>query len=89
MYKRQVKGIVDNIVSEGLKTYLEEHPQEARAVIEKGITASRAREAAKRARAVSYTHLALRLYRPLSFLLEIPYASLSKIQIGLPIFLLF
>lgn len=46
----EVKGIVDNIVSEGLKTYLEEHPQEARAVIEKGITASRAREAAKRAR---------------------------------------
>ena len=33
-----------------MKTYLEEHPQEARAVIEKGITASRAREAAKRAR---------------------------------------
>ena len=46
----EVKGIVDNIVSEGLKTYLEEHRQEARAVIEKGITASRAREAAKRAR---------------------------------------
>lgn len=46
----EVKGIVDNIVSEGLKTYLEEHPQEASAVIEKGITASRAREAAKRAR---------------------------------------
>ena len=46
----EVKGIVDNIVSEGLKTYLEEHPQEAPAVIEKGITASRAREAAKRAR---------------------------------------
>lgn len=46
----EVKGIVDNIVSEGLKTYLEEHPHEARAVIEKGITASRAREAAKRAR---------------------------------------
>lgn len=40
----EVKGIVDNIVSEGLKTYLEEHPQEARAVIEKGITASRARK---------------------------------------------
>ena len=46
----EVKSIVDNIVSEGLKTYLEEHPQEARAIVEKGITASRAREAARRAR---------------------------------------
>ena len=46
----EVKSIVDSIVSEGLKTYLEEHPQEARAIVEKGITASRAREAARRAR---------------------------------------
>ncbi len=46
----EVKGIVDNIVSEGLRTYLEEHPSEGRAIIEKGITASRAREAARRAR---------------------------------------
>lgn len=46
----EVKGVVDNIVSEGLHIYLEEHPAEARLIVEKGITASRAREAAKRAR---------------------------------------
>lgn len=46
----EVKGIVDNIVSEGLHIYLEEHPQEARNIVEKSITASRAREAARRAR---------------------------------------
>ena len=46
----EVKGVVDNIVSEGLHIYLEEHPSEARLIVEKGITASRAREAAKRAR---------------------------------------
>ena len=46
----EVKGIVDNLVSEGLRTYLEEHPAEGKAIIEKGITASRAREAARRAR---------------------------------------
>lgn len=46
----EVKGIVDNIVSEGLRTYLEEHPTEAKNIVEKGITASRAREAARRAR---------------------------------------
>lgn len=46
----EVKGIVDNITSEGLRTYLEEHPAEAKAIVEKGLTASRAREAARRAR---------------------------------------
>lgn len=46
----EVKGIVDNITSEGLKVYLEEHPTEAKEIINKGLTASRAREAARRAR---------------------------------------
>ena len=46
----EVKGIVDNITSEGLKVYLEEHPAEAKEIINKGLTASRAREAARRAR---------------------------------------
>lgn len=46
----EVKGITDNIVSEGLKTYLEEHPTEAKRIIEKANMASRAREAAKKAR---------------------------------------
>lgn len=46
----EVKSIVDNITSEGLKVYLEEHPAEAKEIINKGLTASRAREAARRAR---------------------------------------
>lgn len=46
----EVKGIVDNIVSEGLRIFLDEHPAEARSVVEKSMTANRAREAARRAR---------------------------------------
>ena len=45
-----VKGLVDSIVSEKLLEYLEEHPQEAKLVIEKAVTAAKARDAAKRAR---------------------------------------
>lgn len=41
----EVKGIVDNIVSDGLKEYLEEHPQEAKNIVNKTISASRARQA--------------------------------------------
>ncbi|MDP9236929.1 MAG: DNA topoisomerase (ATP-hydrolyzing) subunit B [Chloroflexota bacterium] len=37
-------------VSEGLMQYLEEHPSDGRRIIEKGIMASRAREAARKAR---------------------------------------
>ena len=47
---QDVKGIVDTIVSNGLRTYLEEHPAEAKEIISKSITANRAREAARRAR---------------------------------------
>ena len=45
-----VKSLVDNVVGNGMGFYLEEHPQTARLVIDKCITASRAREAARRAR---------------------------------------
>ncbi len=45
-----IKSLVDNAVGNGLAYYLEEHPQTARLMIEKCITASRAREAARRAR---------------------------------------
>jgi DNA gyrase subunit B len=45
-----VKGIVDSIVSEKLKEFLEEHPAEGKIIIEKAITAARAREAARKAR---------------------------------------
>jgi len=45
----EVDGLVNSIVGDALMTYFEERPQIARAVIEKAITASRAREAARRA----------------------------------------
>ncbi|OVE77242.1 hypothetical protein BVX99_03215 [bacterium F16] len=45
-----VRGIVANIVYENMREYLEEHPNEGRALISKTVLASRAREAARRAR---------------------------------------
>ena len=46
----EIKSIVEGIVSEGLSLYLEEHPPEAQQVINKCLTAARAREAARKAR---------------------------------------
>jgi DNA gyrase subunit B len=48
----EVKGIVENIVSDKLAEFFEEHPQTARKVIDKAVTAARAREAARKAREV-------------------------------------
>ncbi|WP_333887416.1 DNA topoisomerase (ATP-hydrolyzing) subunit B [Clostridium sp.] len=46
----EVRGIVDNIVGEGIRNFLEENPQTGKTIIEKSLTASRAREAARKAR---------------------------------------
>ena len=46
----EIRTLVDSIVSEQLEIFLEENPSAARAIIEKSLTASRAREAARRAR---------------------------------------
>ena len=46
----EVKGIVDSIVSEQLTYFLEENPAIGKTIFEKGLVASRAREAAKKAR---------------------------------------
>jgi DNA gyrase subunit B len=46
----EVEGIVASIVNEQLGTYFEEHPSVARRIIEKGLLAARAREAARKAR---------------------------------------
>ncbi|MCL0046371.1 DNA topoisomerase (ATP-hydrolyzing) subunit B [Dehalococcoidales bacterium] len=46
----EVKSIVESVVSEGLSLYLEEHPDEAKRIIEKCLTAAKAREAARKAR---------------------------------------
>ena len=46
----EVRGIVDSIVTEGLSEYFEENPVISKKIIEKSIMASRAREAARKAR---------------------------------------
>ena len=46
----EVTGVVQSMVNEALSTFLEENPQVAKAVLEKCISASRAREAARKAR---------------------------------------
>jgi DNA gyrase subunit B len=46
----EVKGAVEQIVNERLGQYFEEHPREARAIIQKAVLAARAREAARKAR---------------------------------------
>jgi len=46
----EVRGIVDSIVTEGLTEHFEENPAITKKVIEKAIMASRAREAARKAR---------------------------------------
>ena len=45
----EVEGLVSSIVYEGLTTYLEENPTPARRIVDKAITACRAREAARKA----------------------------------------
>ncbi len=46
----EVTGIVQSMVNESLSTFLEENPTVAKAILEKCISASRAREAARKAR---------------------------------------
>ena len=48
----EVAPLVNSIVSTGLKDFLEEHPTEARNIVEKIIIAAQARNAAKKAREV-------------------------------------
>jgi len=45
-----VKSTVESVVGEGLSLYLEEHPDDAKRIIEKCITSAKAREAARKAR---------------------------------------
>ena len=46
----EIRTLVDNLVSEKLEQFLEEHPQVGRTILDKALTANRAREAARRAR---------------------------------------
>jgi DNA gyrase subunit B len=46
----EVSGIVSSVTSEALSTYLEENPRDAKRIIERCLTSSRARAAARKAR---------------------------------------
>lgn len=55
----KVRGIVDSVVADELGTWLAENPSLARNVVEKCLTASRAREAARKARELTRRKTAL------------------------------
>jgi DNA gyrase subunit B len=48
----EVEGIINSAVGDFLSKYLEEHPKSAKAIIQKGVLAAEAREAAKKAKAL-------------------------------------
>lgn len=50
LINNEVKGIAENIINDHLGAFFEQNPKTARAIIEKAVTASRAREAARKAR---------------------------------------
>ncbi len=55
----EIRSLVDAMVTEKLTTFFEENPTVARAIIEKSLTASRAREAARKARELTRRKSAL------------------------------
>ena len=55
----EIRPLVDSMVSEKLATYLEENPASARAVLDKCLSAARAREAARKARDLTRRKTAL------------------------------
>ena len=55
----EVRPLVDSLVSEKLATYFEENPASARAVLDKCLSAARAREAARKARDLTRRKTAL------------------------------
>ncbi len=46
----EIKGQVESVVAEGLSIYLEQYPNEGKRIIEKCLTAAKAREAARKAK---------------------------------------
>ena len=55
----EVRGIIDSVVVDGMGTFLEENPAIAKRIIEKSLNASRAREAARKARELTRRKSAL------------------------------
>lgn len=57
----EIRGIVESVVNEGLATFLEEHPTDAKRIIDKALQAARAREAARKARELTRRKNALEI----------------------------
>lgn len=55
----EVRGIVDSVIMEGMGTFLEENPAVGKKIIEKCLNASRARDAARKARELTRRKTAL------------------------------
>ncbi|MST83020.1 DNA topoisomerase (ATP-hydrolyzing) subunit B [Bilifractor porci] len=55
----EARGAVDNIVSQQLAVYLEQHPDVGKIIIEKSVVSQRAREAARKARELTRRKTAL------------------------------
>ena len=55
----EIRGLVDSVVAEKLEVFLEENPSVAKIIIEKALTASRARDAARKARELTRRQSAL------------------------------
>lgn len=57
----EIRGIVDQLVGESLGSFLEENPSIARKILEKGVQAQRARDAARKARELTRRKSALEI----------------------------
>ncbi|MEG1726744.1 MAG: DNA topoisomerase (ATP-hydrolyzing) subunit B [Acidaminococcaceae bacterium] len=57
----EIRGIVDNLVSEGLTEFFEENPMETKKIVEKSIISARARAAARKARELTRRKSALEI----------------------------
>jgi DNA gyrase subunit B len=55
----EIKGIVESVVAEGLATYFEETPGTAKRIVDKCVSAARAREAARKAKELTRRKSAL------------------------------
>jgi len=55
----EVRGIVESVVGEGLSDFLEQNPAVAKKIVQKGISAAKSREAARKARELTRRKTAL------------------------------